>query len=406
MYRLILLVLLAVFEARAASVRVTIAEPINGRSESAVQFATRVKAKDEGIAKLPVMMVVHEQIKDDSYYEQVESLAAGGAKVNVVSERFDAAGNIYHLVADVELDEALTLKLLGSIQRGQNAIRELADLRSELADSAQSSSEMLKLNSLNWYQELSAQKVSPTHFKKNANGDMDVEAQRKYAVEVAAKVLSLELPRYLAASHAKLVTDEALKKDIDRRFRHPLTKDRTRQLLEENRRSSRFGSFASSEALVEAYITVDVPGRYDLEVFSRLVGLIAKQTGADQRDVGWWIGAVPCLAWYRLDETDKAYKLDYQVKLAPYESGVEPDANTGAISSNNVADIQRIEGLFGRNQKFDSQKPTTLFVRFDRQLDASRFSDHVKIKVCYTNTQMFQAILANRKSDGLSSKNP
>jgi hypothetical protein len=400
------MVLLAVFEARAASVRVTIAEPINGRSESAVQFAARVKAKDEGIAKLPVMMVVYEQIKDDSYYEQVESLAAGGAKVHVVSERFDSAGNLYHLVADVELDEALTLKLLGSIQRGQNAIRELEDLRSELAGSAQSSSRMLKLNKLDWYQELSAQKVSPTHFRKNANGDMDVAAQRKYAVEVAAKVLSLELPRYLSASHATLVTDDEIKKEMDGKFHHPLSKDRSRQLLEENRRSSRFNTAVSTEQLAEAYITVDVPGRYDLQVFAKLVELIATQTGAKQRDVGWWIGAVPCLAWYRFDEIDKAYKLDYQVKLAPNQSEAHPDANTSAISSNNVVDIQRIVGLHGLDQKIDAQKPTTLLVRFDRQMEPSRFSEHVALKVCYNNTQIFQAILANRRSDGLSSKNP
>lgn len=408
MYRLLLVLLLAVFESQAASVRVSVSEPINGRAEADVQFAARVKAKDEGISKLPVMMVVHEQIKDDQYFEQVESLAAGGATVAVVSERFDAASNLYHLVADVELDDELTMKLLGSIQRGQSAIRELADLRKELAGEAKSTAENLALNPTDWRRQLSGLKITPEHFIKD--GVVDKQAQKRYAIELGAKVLASELSQYVDKARAKAVLDDETKVDIDSRL-GKIRKTAEAKAEEDKRLASqsRYGlmPWDNPKEVGPIYAVVDVPGRYDLQVFAPLVGIIAKHTGAEASEIGQWIGAAPCLVWYKIDTSDSQLKLNHRVYLVPAFGEHERVAEKAAIESFDVSDRQyNPKDFFRPKEGIAGDKPTSLYVRFDRKMDPELFPKQVAIKACYKNTEIYQAILAIRKSEGLSRKKP
>ena len=406
MHKFLVVLLLVVFESQAASVRVTVAEPINGRSEADVQFAARVKAKDEGISKLPVMMVVHEQIKDEQYFEQVESLAAGGGLVKVVSEHFDSDGNLYEMTADVELDDALTLSLLGSIQRGQNAIRELADLRNKLAGEAKLKSENLQLKPSSWHKQLEALNITPEHFINN--GRPDKTAQKKYAIELAGKVLASEMPTYQAMTRAQVVTDESAKREIDRAL-GPMVRTAQAKAKEEERLKelNQWGlmPWNNPNEISPVYAIVDVPGRYDLQVFSRLTGIIGKQTGASHSEIGYWIGASPCLAWYKSNPINKEFQLDYTANLVPRDLNKHA-LGVSAILSRDVIDSKTADSFGHSASENEADKPTRFYIRFDRRMDPKLFSEQVEIKLCYNNPEIYQAVLANRKSEGLSSKKP
>lgn len=196
----------------AASVVVTVTEPINSRSDEAVRFAAKLKAKSDGIDRLPLIIVGHEKLVNNEYSEKIEALSAGSVHIRVLSESFDRIAETYTLNASVELDEAAALSILQEIRAGQEARGKLADAYESLDNKIATVSKAAGRE--DWTSVLSSSNITPASFAR-ATPEATQGAIDSFILESSAAMFTDTVDDFIKESKVKLVSQTQDKVEIE-----------------------------------------------------------------------------------------------------------------------------------------------------------------------------------------------
>lgn len=187
------------------AIDVSVVEPIDGRLEFEVRQSARLKAQQEALPRLPLVISGLERLKDENYTQEIKALSVAYLNVNITKEVWDRENNAYTLDAEVSLDDTVTEQMLGSVRDSEILQKKLRAAYEEI--------ELLSKNyTREGFMKSHAKILSVIEDKSTHDNIKDILAAKQRAEERASRIF---LDEYMVMpEHA--VTISAYDVDEDR----------------------------------------------------------------------------------------------------------------------------------------------------------------------------------------------